>query len=371
MNKVIKSYKLRIYPNKRTQEAFIKNIGCCRFVYNECLNQHKKDQNKNVNSNFSYKYYDNILKDLKKNNEWLNEVDKYSLQSAYENLDNAFKRFHRGLSNYPKFKSKYNPVQSFKIKNKYSIYIQQNKIHLNQYGFVKFKDKRTIQGTILFAIISHKNNKWYVSVTCGYVPIKKLNKTSKNVGVDVGLNDFAILSNSEKIAKLKIDKMVNKCNRLQHRLSRKQKDSNNYKKTKLQLSKSYEKLTNYRNDFLHKLSIRLVNEFDIICIETLIIKNMLKDHKKANSISNVSWYNFFIMLEYKCNWYGKKLVKVNQFFPSSKKCNKCGYINRDLKLDMRNWTCPCCNETHDRDINAAINILNKGLSISTFGTKGI
>jgi len=254
---------------------------------------------------------------------------------------------------------------------------EDGRLKLPKIGLIKYKDNRKITGRILSATISLKAGRWYASINCADVSVKTKPKTSINVGLDLGLTDFATLSNGEKITKLNITKLENQYKRLQKALSRKTIGSANFNKNKLQLARKYQQIVDKRNDYLQKLSTKLVNEFDIICIEDLNVKGMSskgKSYKKGlnRSIFNASWSNFVDMLKYKTEWYDKSLNQINRFFPSTKTCSKCSYLHRDFGLHIREWTCPVCKSTHDRDVNAAINILNEGLKIiSTVGTTGI
>ena len=386
---VNKSFKIRIYPNKEQEEKLIQNIGCARFVYNSCLEANEVDYGLKVQDNLedlkvgNKTYFNNHLNTLKKVKSWLREAESTCLQASYERLIDSLKRFFKGQNKYPRYKSKHNPVQSIKIKankssnDKLTIRFEDNMLKLPKIGLIKYKDNRKITGRILSATISHKANRWYASINCTDVPVESKTQTGVNIGLDLGLTNFCILSNGEKITKLDVAREENQYRRLQRALSRKTLGSANFNKNKLQLAHKYQKIVDKRNDYLQKISTRLVNEFDIICIESLNVKGMSskgKAFKKGlnRSILNASWSKFTDMLKYKSEWYDKSLSQIDRFFPSSKTCSSCGYKHDDFGLHIRKWVCPVCKTTHDRDVNAAINILNEGLKlISTVGTTGI
>lgn len=360
-----KSFKVRIYLNKEQQILIDKTFGCTRFIYNFMLNL-KQKLYKNFNINLSYNNMSKILTELKRHKLWLKEVDAVSLQQSLKDLDNAYQKFFSG-SGYPKFKSK-RDKNSYRTNGK-TISLDQNnhKIKIPKIGWIKFRDKCKFNGlTKIYNIVISKNTsgKYFASISAE-VNIETFAKTKKSCGIDLGLKDFCILSDGTKFNNPKF--LANNEKRLkllQQSLSRKIKGSKNYLKAKVKLAKFYEHITNYRKDYLHKISIFLVKNYDIICAETLQIKNMLKNRKLAKAIQDVSWYEFCRQLEYKCLWYDKKFVRINTYFASSQICSNCGFKNSNVKnLDVREWTCSKCGEHHDRDINAAKNILNQGLKL--------
>lgn len=359
-----KSLKIRIYPNKEQQILIDKTFGCTRFIYNFMLNL-KQKLYKNFNINLSYNNMSKILTELKRHKLWLKEPDKCSLQNSIRDLDNAYQNFF-SENGYPKFKSK-------RDKNSYrtnaNIHLNQDSkmIKIPKIGWINFRDKYKFSGLIKInniTISKTSSRKYYASISAE-VDIETFAKTKKSCGIDLGLKDFCILSDRTKINNPKI--LINNEKRLkllQQSLSRKIKGSKNYLKARAKLAKFHEYIVNCRKDFLHKISIFLVKNYDIICIETLRIKNMIKNRKLAKAISDVSWHEFCRQLEYKCLWYDKKFVKINTYFASSQICSNCGFKNSNIKnLNIRKWICSKCGEHHDRDINAAKNILDQGLKL--------
>ena len=368
MNKINKSYKFRINPTKEQIVLISKHFGATRFVFNRYLNSRKEtylEEKKSLN------YYDNAndLTVLKKDEQfiWLKEINSQSLQQSLRHLDTAYNKFFRKQTKFPRFKSKFDR-QSFTIPQ--FVKIENNKLILPKFKKgIKINIHRKIGGKLLFATISKSTTgKYYATITCEveYTPFEK---TNSKIGIDTGIKDLAILSNGkvyENIKTLKINLKKLKYN--QRQLSKKVKGSKSRLKQKYKFARVHEKITNTRNDYLHKVSTEIIKNHDIICIEDLAVKNMMKNHNLAQAFSDVSLGTFYTMLEYKANWNDKKIVKIDRFFPSSKTCNVCNYIKQDLTLKDREWTCKSCNTVHNRDFNASINIKKQGLKILSCGS---
>ena len=362
-----KTFKMRIYPTEEQRTLIDKSFGCSRYVYNYFLDFKQREYKEHKNK---YSFYDmsKLLTALKKELIWLKEVDKWALQNSLKDLDFAYKRFFKG-ARYPKFKSKHSSKMSYRSNfSNNNIELLENSIKLLKLGKVKIKDRayKPKNGRILNATVSKtKTNKYFVSICYADINIEPLPKTGCKVGIDLGLKSFISTSDRKHEDNPKyLEKSEAKLRKLQKAVSRKPKDSANREKARLKLAKCYEKITNQRKNFLHKLSKSLVMKYDVIVIEDLRIKNLLKNHCLAKSISSASWYTFTEMLRYKSLFYGKTLIKIDPFFPSSQLCSTCHFKNTNVKnLKVRVWKCPKCGVINDRDINAVINILNEGLRI--------
>ena len=347
-----RSYKYRIYPTEPQKELIAKHIGSSRFVFNIAL------ETKNaayISAKHNYSAFDLVkqLPELKKELPWLKEVNSQSLQQSIQNMDIAFKKFFNGAG-FPKFKKK---------SNKGSFSIPQNVIVENDLLIIpKFKEgikmslHRPTKGIIKSATISvTPTGKYFVSILCDTkeeLPTKAPIKENTTIGVDLGIKDFAITSEGEVFENPKyLRKSQSKLKYVQRKYSKYKG-----KRTKKKLAKLHENVVNKRKDFLHKVSTQLIRENQTICLETLSVKNMVKNHNLAQAISDASWSTFVSMLEYKAEWYGKNILRIGQFAPSSKTCSNCGNINKELQLKDREWTCSNCSSVLNRDVNAAINI---------------
>jgi len=365
-----KAFKFRMEPNLDQVVLLAKHFGCARFVYNHFLNEkrrHYKDNGTTMNYNITR----SSLKDMKKEKEfsWLSEVNSQSLQASLKNLETAYGNFFRKKAKFPRFKSKKLSTKSFHCPQ--NVEVIGNKVFIPKFkDGIKFTKHREIKGNIRSATISQvPSGKIYVSILCELPLEKPLTKTGKKVGVDLGLKDFVITSDGKRFKNPRFLKQFLKELKIQQKyLSRKKKDSNRKERQRLKVARLHEKITNSRNSQHHQISSFLVKNYDLIALESLNVKGMMANHRLAQSISDVAWSGFVSKLEYKAKWYGKEVIRIETFFPSSKTCSCCGHQKSNLTLKEREWTCISCNATHDRDVNAAKNILQRGITIQSSGT---
>ncbi len=368
---MLKAIKIRIYPNKEQPQFIMKQLGCCRFVYNNCLTYRKssyENEKKTVSSSESIHY----IVQLKQEHPFLKEVHSKVLQQSVRDMNQAYEIFFKLHRGYPKFKSKHDNNQKCRFPKDAFIGIRGNRIDLiKSLKDIHFKcsreDERYLnknQDKVSSLTLSKApSDYFYLSILIDK-PNKILSKSNKSVGIDLGIKDFVVTSDGEVFDNFHFKKsQSNKIKRLQKQISRKVAGSNNRNKARIKLAKAYKKINDKKQYYLHQVTNTLINENQVICMEDLNVKGMMRNHKLAESIQEMNFGEFRRMLEYKAKWCGRTVVYVDRFYPSSKICNRCGYIKKDLKLSDRQWVCPACGETIERDYNAALNILDEGLRI--------
>lgn len=358
------SYKFRLKPTKAQQEIFAKQFGGCRYVWNYFLNK-RINLYKEVGKSMSYHDCAKELVELKKVESWISETNAQSLQASLEALDVAYSNFFKYKLGFPKFKSRKNNTQSYKVKQ--GVDIRENKIKIPKVGLVDFDNHRPVEGRLISATISKKPSGQYYIAICvekdKELPEKEvIVKDSEIVGIDLGIKSLAILSNSQVIPNPKLSKSYTRALKIkQRKVAKKAKVSNRRELAKKRLAKLYQHIANKRNDYIQKATTKIVNENQIIILEDLAVKNMVKNHKLASAISDCAWSEFVRQLEYKARWQGKATYKIDRFYPSSKMCSNCGFINQKLTLKDRLFVCSRCNHTQDRDEQASQNIKTFGL----------
>lgn len=362
-----KGVKFRIYPNKEQQTIINQTLGCYRLIYNKGLAM-RNEAYQNGNK-IGYSQTSAMLTDLKKSDDFafLKAVDSIALQQSLRDLDRGFVNFFQKRASHPTFKSKHNHHQSYRTINQGdNIRIVGKYIKLPKLGFVKIRQTMGVEKINNVTIEHTPTNKYFAVLNVKFEPQPMSNKGGK-IGIDVGIKEFYSDSNGNVVCNPKyLEKSMRKLIREQRKLSRKEKGSTNRNKQRVKVALVHEKITNQRNDFLQKQSTMLIRENQTICIEDLKVKNMMRNHKLAQHIGSASWSKFFDMLSYKSVWYGNDIVKVPTMYPSSQACSCCGFKNPLVKnLAIRKWECPECHTKHDRDTNASINILNKGLQMQS------
>ena len=363
---MLKAYKYRIYPNNEQKVQIAKTFGCCRFVYNQTLSYRKENYEKEKKSMSRIDCNNYCNRELKKEYEWLKEVDKFALTNAIYNMDSAYQKFFKEHAGYPKFKSKHSNHKSYTTNftnGNIALDFENGKVKLPKLKKVKSKLHRSFTGRIKSATVSEvASGKYYVSILVETEHTAVPKKDGK-IGLDLGIKDLCITSDGRKYYNPRtLKKQERKLKKLQRQLAHKEKRSNNYNKTRKKIALCHERITNTRKDYLHKVSNEIISENQVIVSENLQVRNMVKNHHLAKAISDVSWYELTRQLEYKAGWNGRNYIKIDTFYASSQICFSCGYQNADTKdLSVREWKCPICGAMHDRDINAAKNILAEGL----------
>ena len=363
---MLKAFKYRLYPTKAQADKINQNIGCARLIYNLMLDAKTK-------------HYEATKQTLhitpasfKSDKAFLKNVDSLALANAQINLEQAYRNFFKNPEHFgfPQFKSKKHSRLSYKTNNqKDSIRFDGNRLKLPKVGYVKIVEHRQHEGEIKSVVVSHeRSGEYYASVLCKVKEPEKLPETDKHVGIDLGLHDFIVCSDGKRVEAPKhLRKAEEKLAKRQRAFAKTVKDSKNHEKLRIKVAKCHQKIKNQRKDFLQKLSTKLIRENQVISLEDLSVKGMESNHSIAKSVADASFSKFVSMLEYKAEWYGRTIVKIDRFYPSTQLCSGCGFQNKNIRgmksLKVREWTCPYCGEVHDRDLNASMNIDKEGLKI--------
>ena len=371
---VQKAVKVQIYPRESDKELLAKHFGVRRFIFNKFLEIRQKEYLENKIS-IGYNACSALVTEMKKQPEyeWLNEVNSQSIQAALKDLDGAYDKFFRKISKFPKFKSKHNSRQSFKVPQFAKVDWESKTLKIPKFK-TPFKFRGKYSGELIkinsVTISKNASGKYFASIQ-GEFEIPEKESTGEIIGVDLGIKSLLIDSNGTEIKNERfLKKALKKIKYEQRQLSKKKKGSNSRNKQRKVLAKQYQKVTDQRNNYLHQVSTKLINDNQVIVLEDLAVKNMVKNHKLAQAISDVSWGSLVSMLKYKAMWYNRQVIQMDRFYPSSKTCSNCHHLMPSMDLSIREWACPSCGIEHDRDVNAAKNILRQGLNITSgLGTK--
>ena len=365
---MLKGMKYRLYPTREQEVLLAKSFGCARYAYNWTIDVRSDAYAKGRKTPSRFDL-DKLMTGEKKDKPWLSEVSDWVLKEAISHACSAYENFFAKRAGFPRFKSRRDSVQSATwrrptVKGK-------NHVFVPKVGIMRFREHRPLKGDIKTVAVSrHASGRYYIcfQVDDGRECAQKPKRAATAVGVDVGIESFCTLSTGEKIANPRLRKSSQaRIAKLQKKLARQRKGSNRYKETKRRLAREHEKIADARREFLHVLSTRLVGENQVIAVEDLNVKGMLSNRRLASHIADASWSEFFRMLEYKCEWEGVHLLSCGRFEPSSKMCSACGRIQKDMPLSVRSWKCPECGKQHDRDVNAAVNILNFAVASTVNG----
>ena len=371
---VQKAVKVQIYPRESDKELLAKHFGVRRFIFNKFLEIRNKEYLENKKT-LGYNGCSALVTQMKKDSEfsWLREVNSQSIQAALKDLDGAFDRFFRKIAKFPRFKSKHDSKQSFKVPQFAEVNWEAKTLKIPKFKTpFKFRGKHSGELIKINSVTISKNasGKYFASIQ-GEFEIPEKESTGEIIGVDLGIKSLLIDSNGTEIKNERfLKKALKKIKYEQRQLSKKKKGSNSRNKQRKVLAKQYQKVTDQRNNYLHQVSTKLINDNQVIVLEDLAVKNMVKNHKLAQAISDVSWGSLVSMLKYKAMWYNRQVIQIDRFYPSSKTCSNCYHLMSSMDLSIREWVCPSCGTHHDRDVNAAKNILRQGLNIMFgLGTK--